>query len=59
MSRKRVNRKPSEAAFFRLMDRLVDFVESMPTQPSPVEDRRLAILAAAETAGYKVVTPKG
>ena len=53
MSRKRVNRKPSEAAFFRLMDRLVDFVESMPTQPSPVEEKRQAVLAAAEGFGYK------
>lgn len=58
-NRKRTNYQPSARHMFRLLDSMVDFFEDMPTQASPLEDRRQAILAAAEKAGYKVVTPKG
>ena len=59
MARKRTNTKPRDTAMFRLIDSMVDFFEDMPTQPSPVEARRQAILAAADKAGYKTVKPKG
>ena len=51
--RKRTNHKPAAAKIRAVIDRLVDFAESLPTQSSPAEDKRQAILLAADAAGYK------
>lgn len=56
--RKRTNHKPAAAKVLAMIDRLVDFAESLPTQPSPAEDKRLAILRAADEAGYKHKIPR-
>ncbi len=42
---------------FNLIDSLVDFVESLPTQSSPTEGFRQAVLIAADKAGYKHKIP--
>ena len=46
-------RKPDSAKILKLVESLVDFVESLPTQSSPTEGFRQAVLTAADKAGYK------